>query len=634
MRLSRPPHARNLTLLSALALAPTPAALAQPNFLPSAFDPRVEYATLMTGMQWMRAQAIALDADGNAWVVGHTMAPDFPVSADAFDPFLGPEPMDGQVGTVSAPDAFVARLDPTGRIVYATYLGGTDREFAWDVAVDADGCAYVVGQTYSLDFPTTDGALSTEPFNNGSPIVGEGFLTKFDPAGRVVYSTFIGDANRLIEPETPQFGTVTASDACLGVAVDLFGNAYVVGETYSPLFPVTDDAFDPYFGDEPMEGQVGGVSAAEGFVCRVNAAGTEFLYSSYLGGGLADYATAVAVDADGNAYVTGETHSATFPTTPGAFRAAAFDNRPAGADGDRVGDAFVTKVNPSGTELVYSTYLGDGDEDREPDPRYGNVSGRDFGTGIAIDGDGNAYVVGASFSPFFPTTENAVDRTRDTPGQDGQYGDIASADAFIVKLDPAGANLLYSSYLGGRGTEFGNDVALDPAGRIVVVGSTSAFEEFPETPNFIPKQRYFNASITDCFVTALSNNGERIEYSVRFGGASSDDAQGIAIDAEGYAYIAGYTFSEPFLDPNYDPSSEFFLVDTFSNLPADSYVLKIATPGVPTSLLDNVLVDDTPLSEDGVLLDGPLPVGACPMSAMLTFALSFAGMAATRRRRA
>jgi hypothetical protein len=172
-----------------------------------------------------------------------------------------------------------------------------------------------------------------------------------------------------------------------------------------------------------------------------------------------------------------------------------------------------------------------------------------------VDAEGNAYVSGATFSPHFPTTEGAYDRTLDTRGVEGQYGDISSSDAFVAKLNAGGSALLFSTYLGGDGTEYGNDIALDASGRVYVVGSTSAFEDFPETPNVVPKQGYFNVTVFDAFLTVFNPDGSVVVESVRFGGTSSDDAQGLALDAQGNAYVAGATFSHDFMDPDYDPNA-------------------------------------------------------------------------------
>src|SRR2546425_4794091 len=273
-------------------------------------------------------------------------------------------------------DAFVTKVNPSGSgVVYSTYIGGSDADIANGIAVDASGDAYATGLTYSTNFPTTVGTF--QPAFGGGSL--DGFLTKLDPTGSaLVYSTYLGGSGL---------------DAGEGIAVDAAGNAYVVGNTDSTNFPTTSGAFQLTFG--------GGVQDV--FVTKLNPTGSALFYSTYLGGSAFDESFGIALDAVGNAYVTGDTDSTNFPTVN------AVQSVPAGGF-----DIFVTKLNPTGTGLVYSTYLGG--------------SGTD-GTGfnsIALDTlpNPNAYVTGFTDSTNFPTTPRAFQAT---------YGG-GPEDAFVTKI--------------------------------------------------------------------------------------------------------------------------------------------------------------------------------------------------------
>ena len=296
-----------------------------------------------------------------------TLGAQLPVTAGAFDTtFNG--------GVV---DVFVAKLnaDASG-LVYATYLGGTPTplrrgsgdpfEFGRGIAVDADGHAYVTGQTTSDDFPTTAGAFQTTINVTDNPNdATDGFVAKLTPTGSgLVYSTYLGGTN---------------FDDTDGIALDAAGNAYVTGRTSSDDFPVTPGAF---------QGVRGG--GFDGFVTKLNADGSDVVYSTYLGGADNEVTENVVVDAGGNAYVAGSSRSEDFPTTPGAFQ-------PTHPGGDFVDlfTAFAVKLNPDGSELVYSTFLGG--------------TKRDFASDIAVDADGHAWVSGATLSPEFPTTAGVYD---------------------------------------------------------------------------------------------------------------------------------------------------------------------------------------------------------------------------------
>ena len=222
-----------------------------------------------------------------------------------------------------------------------------------------------------------------------------------------------------------------------GIAVDGSGNAYVTGQTQSSNFPTTTGAYQTSLG--------GGDCNA--FMTELNASGTALVYSTYLGGNSEDYGTGIAVDGSGNAYVTGYTTSSNFPTTTGAYQT---------SFGGGDGNAFVTKLNASGTALVYSTYLG------------GNSS--DVGYGIAVDGSGNAYVTGVTGSSNFPTTTGAYQTSLG-----GGYG-----NAFVTKLNASGTALVYSTYLGGNTSDYGYGIAVDGSGNAYVTGVTAS-SNFPTT---------------------------------------------------------------------------------------------------------------------------------------------------------
>jgi len=292
------------------------------------------YSSYLGGNDFDTGNAISIDANGNAYVTGTTKSADFPTTPGAFQPALG-------IGF-----GFVTKLDATGStLVYSTYLGAGAQGAG--IAVDAQGNAYMTGQTGSAMFPTTPGAF--QPVFGGGPV--DAFVMKLNADGSaLVYSTYLGGSNVEVGG---------------GIAVDTGGNAYVTGGTDSTNFPTTPEAFQTVPGS--------------GFVTKLDPTGSSLVYSTYLNAS----SGAIAVDAQGNAYVTG-TASTDFQTTPGAFQpvlAGSFD-------------AFVAKLNPPGSGLVYSTYLGGTNEDH--------------GNGIAVNAAGNAYVTGYTSSNNFPTTPDAA----------------------------------------------------------------------------------------------------------------------------------------------------------------------------------------------------------------------------------
>ena len=366
------------------------------------------------------------------------------------------------------------RLDPG--LIYSTFLGGAANEEVRGFALDADGNAYVTGRTFSPDYPTTPGAQDNS-YNGGSVFGGDVFVTKLGANGVALYSTFLGGAS----DEFPR-----------AFALDADGNAYVTGTTRSADYPTTPGAQDNSFNGGRFDV----------FVTKLNANGAA-LYSTFLGGADFEDASGLALDAAGNAYVTGNTSSTDYPTRPGAQ-----DNSHNGSY-----DVFVTKLNATGSALLYSTFLG----------------GADFedASGLALDAADNAHVTGLTFSADYPTTPGAQDNSFNFLG-----------DVFVTKLNANGA-ALYSTFLGGSNFEVPSALVLDAADNAYVTGGTFS-TNYPTTPG--AQDNSHNGGL-DVFVTKLGGNGAAL-YSTFLGGAGDDDpVGGLALDATGNAHVTGFTRS-------------------------------------------------------------------------------------------
>jgi hypothetical protein len=374
---------------------------------------------------------IAVDAAGNAYVTGYAASTDFP-TANAFQP---------NKGGPYIPNAFVTKLSADGSsLVYSTYLGGsgTYGDYGTGIAVDAAGNAYVTGHAESTDFPT---ANAFQPAKGGASYIANAFVTKFAADGaNLLYSTYLG-------------GSI--GDVGNGIAVNAAGNAYVTGLTISTDFP-TANAFQPTKG--------GGSNVYNAFLTKFSSDGASLVYSTYLGASAGDSGNGIAVDAAGNAYVTGFTYSTDFPTA----NAVQPSNQGAATQSP---NAFVTKVSADGASLLYSTYLGG--------------SGHDFGFGdqgqaIAVDAAGDAYVAGYTYSTDFPTAS----AFQPTKGGGSYVG-----NAFVTKFAADGTSLVYSSYLGGSGYGNGSGgdaasgIAVDGTGNAYVAGGTGSFD-FPTVNAF------------------------------------------------------------------------------------------------------------------------------------------------------
>jgi uncharacterized protein (TIGR03437 family) len=374
----------------------------------------------------------------------------------------------------------------TGALTYSTYLGGDGTDIIHAMAVDAANNVYLTGETFSSNFPVTAGAFQRKhagvpgtmtgilAFPNALP---DAFVVKLNAAGQIVYATYLGGAN---------------ADAGLGIAVDSTGSAYVVGSTSSQNFPVTPGAVQTHIAGN-----------TDVFVTKLSPDGSSLVYSTYLGGTAFDTAAAIALDSSNNVYVGGLA-SNDFPTTPGTYR-------PQGSG------AFVAKLNPTGTALVYSTFLGDS-------------SG--ITSGIAVDSAGNTYAGGSTSSPNFPTTPGAIRSTIDA----GDSG------AFLVKLNPTGSAAVYSAILGGSGYSFSAAVAVDPQGNAFLAGNTDA-PDFPVTTGAFQQA---SAGGTDVFVAKLNPSGSALVYGTFLGGSGADLPAGLALDSAGNAFVVGETFSTDF----------------------------------------------------------------------------------------
>ncbi len=402
-------------------------------------------------------------------------------------------------------------IDPV-ILAYSTYLGGGYWDHATDIAVDSSGCAYVVGQTESTDFPTLNQFQTNQDNINV-------FVSKIDTtkngAASLIYSTYLGGNGW-------NYG--------YGIAVDSSGCAYVTGGTSSTDFPTLNQ-----YQKDP------GDSYYDAFVTKLDttqSGAASLIYSTYLGGGYEDLGCGIAVDDSGNAYVTGDTYSTDFPTL----------NQYQGDPGDAWYDAFVTKLDTTrsgAASLIYSTYLG-GD-------------GSDGGRGIAVDNGGCAYVIGNTGSTDFPTLNQYQKDPADSNG-----------DAFVTKIDTAcsgAASLIYSTYLGGSGEDYGSRIALDSSGSAYVTGETYS-ADFPTLNAF---QGTYQGGDSDAFVTRVDttrSGAASLIYSTYLGGDNRDSGNGIAVDNNGCAYVTGYTWSQNF------PTLNQYQTDQYTS---DAFVTQLDT---------------------------------------------------------
>lgn len=439
--------------------------------LPLTIDPVLVYSTYLGGSANDWGLGIDVDNAGSAYVCGSTASADFPVL----------NPSQGSFGGFW--DAYVAKFSLDGSsLVFATYIGGSGSDAGMRIAVDAAGCPYLTGETWSPDFPTQN--AYDESFSGGT----DAYVVKLSSAGNtMIYSTFLGGS----DPGN------SVEEIGYGITVDEAGSAYVVGRTNSTDFPKVN-AFDSGLG-----------GTRDAFVSKFSPTGNALEYSTYLGGSKTETAFGVAVDDSGHATVIGRTECADFPIK------AALDSTLNGTS-----DIFVSELSVAGDSLIFSTFLGG--------------SGDDYGWSIALDSSGSAYLAGTTSSVDFPT-KSAFDSTYNG-------GDM---DIFVSKLAPHGSSLLYSTYLGGSSTDWDLDpncIDVDAVGCAYVAAQTTSYD----FPTQRPYQAEYNGGPYDAVITKLSPTGNALVYSSYLGSSGDDAATGCALDAAGCLYVVGLTNSNEF----------------------------------------------------------------------------------------
>lgn len=384
------------------------------------------YATFIGGNDIDNGIDIAVDANGSAFVTGHTSSVNFPTTIGSFDPHLN--------GTTNA---FLVILNSDGTaLTYSTFLGGSGSDSGWGIALDENGAVYITGRTSSSDFPTTSNGFDTSHHSYA-----DNFVVKFNPdRTSLAYSTFIGG---------------NGDDTSMDIVIEATNTVYITGFTSSSDFPTTAGAFDTSYND-----------GSDTFVLKLNLEQSILTYSTYLGGSGADNGIALILDESGSAYITGHTASANFPTTLGSLDTSFNGSR----------DAYLAKLDPSGSELDYSTFLGG--------------IGSDSGWGITIDASNSVYISGATTSIDFPTTED---------GFDTSYNGNDVEDAFLLKINKEGTSIEYGTFLVGSDEDNNQGLSLSSNGIVIIAGWTIS-SDFPTTPGAF--DTLFNGS-RDIYVAKL-----------------------------------------------------------------------------------------------------------------------------------
>lgn len=515
---------------------------------PLIIDPVLGYSTYLGGNGFDNAADIAVDNFSNVYIIGTTDSYDLPTRRASYDATCGTDgKCNQQADTLSnwigarKSDVYVIKLHASGtRILYATYIGGSNNDQGVSIALDGSNNAYITGQTSVYtdapggEFPATPGAYDTTYNRDVNNYAADLFVAKLNSNGSaLVYSTYLGSS---------------AFDAAAGIAVDALGNAYVSGTTYdlpggSNDFPTTATAYDTSYN-----------GAGDTFITKLNPAGTELVYSTYVGGIIEDDVRGIAIDAGNNTYVTGTTGSLDYPTTTGAYSITAS----AGSS------AFITKLNSEGSALMYSTYLGG--------------SGDEIAYDITVDKTGHAYVTGSTTSTNFPRLRAAQITNK------GGFADI-----FLTKLSPAGDALVYSTYWGGSGYEHGSSIALNFTGQPLVTGTTYS-TDFPTTANALDTTCGTDGTCGDAFIIRMLAGGYQMAYSSYWGGSRHDQGHSIVVDRVGSAYIAGTTDStdltttEGAYDRSCGPGGECNVFSSsdgsgYTLTAGDAFITKVGEPG-------------------------------------------------------
>ena len=440
-------------------------------------DPILEFSSYLGGALDDSVSDLTTDADGNLYITGSTASQGLATS--------GVLQGSSQPGGLLGSDAFVAKLDPTGsNLLYLTYIGGSNEDSGFGIALDGDGNVLIAGTTMSADFPTV-AAHQSQIAGPGSVLGSDSFVSKLSPDGSaLVYSTYLGG---------------TGLELGGAIDVDRDGNAFLVASTTSTDLPTVN----------PFQAEPGSTEgfAPDGMVAKLDPSGRAS-FVSYLGGSAEDWGFAVAADGAGNAWITGMTHSDDFPLA----------GRPLQGGKRGASDGFLARVHSAGRTLLYSSYIGGTNDD----------SGRD----VDVDSGGNVYLTGSTGSPDFPVSD---DGTADL-AEEGVRGQ----DVFVAKFEPNATEIEYSAFLGGSGTDLAQSIFVDVEGRAVVAGESDS----TDLESLRPFQDT-NGGLYDAFVFKLDQAGSP-EYATYVGGSGNDGASGVALGADGRAVVAGTAVSADF----------------------------------------------------------------------------------------
>jgi hypothetical protein len=379
------------------------------NTQPLIIDPVLSYASYLGGFGLDSGNSVARDSSGYIYVTGETSSTNFPTVSGGF-----------QTVKSTSSDVFILKLDPSGAaLAYSTYIGGDGDDVGQGVIVDSSGNAYVTGKTTSTNFPTLN------PIQTSFGGVTDAFVTKLNAAGNaLVYSTYLGGVGN--------------ENSYGAIAIDGSGQVLITGTTTSTNFPLQN----------AQQATIGG--SADAYVTKLNAAGNALIYSTYLGGANADYGKGIAVDSLSNAYIVGTTASTNFPV----------NNALQPTHGGGLNDVFVAKINATGSSRTFSTYLG------------GNHN--DSGAGIALDSSNNIYITGDTQSFNFPISNALQPSCATCSGGTCYTCTSFSYDAFVTKIDGTGLSLIYSSFIGGNNFDSGRAIAVDSSGNAYITGSTNS----------------------------------------------------------------------------------------------------------------------------------------------------------------